>query len=98
MKQQIEDYLFYHGDWVATENLVYVFNIDPRQLRSNGSQPGLCSDFAISGPRGFRHILKCTDQEWNFFEARIRTHGLSELHRVSVLKQKRDSGQLTLAL
>jgi len=98
MKTEIERYLFNDAGWVSSERLCARFNIEPRQLRSSGTEPGLCSHFAISSARGFRHIKKCTDAEWNIFERRIRTHGISELDRVAVLRRLRGPTQELLPL
>ena len=85
----IAAFLFKRGGRVSSDDICLVFQVEPRELRATNEIPGLLSESAISGPKGFRHIDTCTDAEWTLFEARIRSHGLSQLHRVSVLSQKR---------
>lgn len=82
-------FLLKHSGWVSSEELCLVFQVEPRELRSTNDLPGLCTEFAISSAKGFRHIDACTDQEWSSFEKRIRAHGKSELRRVEILSEKR---------
>ena len=85
----IAAFLLKRGGWVSSEDICLVFQVEPRELRATDTIPGLCSQAAISGPKGFRHINTCTDEEWCHFQARLRAHGLSELRRVELLGQKR---------
>lgn len=87
---EIESFLRRRGEWVATDELCLIFHVEPRELRTREDKPGLCSDFAISGPRGFRHIAACTDAEWRQFAERIHAHGAAELRRISTLRMKRE--------
>jgi hypothetical protein len=48
------------GGWVGSRDLQLVFGISDRALRRDGNQPGLCSEFAISGVKGFRHVKNAT--------------------------------------
>ena len=84
----IAAFLLKQRGWVSNEEICLAFQVEPRELRATNQAPGLLSETAISGPNGFRHIDTCTDEEWLHFEARIRSHGLSQLHRVSVLSQR----------
>jgi hypothetical protein len=87
---EIESFLLRRAIWVATDEICLIFYVDPRELRAQGDKPGLCSEFAISGPHGFRHISTCTNEEWLQFSERIHAHGLSELRRISALRIKRE--------
>jgi len=88
---EIEAFLLKREGWIAADELCLIFHVEPRELRTSGEKPGLCSAFAISGPRGFRHINRCTDAEWQQFSERIHAHGLAELRRVFTLRQKREA-------
>lgn len=96
----IDEFLLRQGGWVDSDALCLVFHVDPRELRATGDTPGLCSSFAISGPRGFRHIHNATEEEWHHFESKMRKHGIAELVRVKNLRQKRNTAkpQLEMAL
>ena len=63
--RQIERYLLAAGGWVAGRDLSLVFGVNERALRRDKGQPGLCSEFAISGPRGFRHVRNATAEEFS---------------------------------
>jgi len=90
LAQEIEVFLLDRQTWISAEELCAAFHVEPRELRATGDTPGLCSDFAISGARGFRHINRCTDEEWRAFSERMHAHGLAELRRVSTLRWKRE--------
>lgn len=92
LAEQIEAYLREQRGWVKAADLVRRFNLrDERHLRAIGDKPGLCSAFAISGNKGFRHIEFCSDGEWHRFSERIRQHGIAELVRVKRLRLKRST-------
>lgn len=82
----IEEYLLRRGGWVSAAELARLFSVKQRELRTRDDKPGLCSNFAISGNAGFKHVRKATDQEWRHFEARLRAHGIAELARVKRLR------------
>ncbi len=86
---EIDAFLERRKCWVTAEELCLIFHVEPRELRTRDSVPGLCSNFAISGPLGFRHIRHCTDEEWAHFHSRMRGHAISELTRVSHLQKIR---------
>ena len=90
MTNRIEHYLSTFKGWTPASMLCLVFGISERELRSNYDRPGLCSEFAISGPLGFRHIKHCTDEEWTAFHDRMRGHAIAELTRVSKLRKRRN--------
>jgi hypothetical protein len=77
--RQIEGYLLRAGGWVSSRDLQLVFGISERALRRDGNQPGLCSEFAISGVKGFRHVKNATDEEFSESYRRARKHGIGEL-------------------
>ena len=87
---EMEAFLLLARCWVTSEELRQVFGIaDGRALRRCGDKPGLCSLFAISGDKGFKHVACATPQEWERFADRIRQHGIGELVRVKALRDAR---------
>jgi len=91
LADSIEAFLKRREHWVSADDLCVVFQVDPRQLRSTDGRPGLCSAFAISGSKGFRHIEHCTEVEWQHFHDRMRKHGIAELVRVKTLRKRREA-------
>lgn len=85
----IEEHLLRHGGWVSASELARLFDLRERDLRSRHDKPGICSDFAISGNDGFKHVLNATPAEWTQFEERLRAHATSELRRVKNLRRVR---------
>lgn len=86
----IEAYLLERGDWVTSEDICGRFGIkDARQLRQVGDTPGLCSAFAISGDKGFKHVSCATRTEFERFCSRLRLHGIAEFMRVRGLRRRR---------
>lgn len=75
----IEAHLLSNPDWVPVADLAERFQVNERALRRRGHHPGLCSDFTISGDQGLKHIAWSTDDEWDAYQGRIRTHALAEL-------------------
>ena len=96
----IKHWLLLQRGWVDSDALCMVFHVDPRELRATGPQPGLCSQFAISGPRGFKHVHNATEEEFQAFYNRMRAHGIHELKRAQTLLRARQTvkPQLDLAL
>lgn len=88
-KALIETYLLTIGTWVPAKEICDTFKVTERQLRQIGDEEGLCSGFAISSDKGFKHVSKATKEEWLHFKHRIRLHGISELRRVRDLDQRR---------
>ena len=91
LEQRIEEYLLSQplSGWVKADVLCARFEINERQLRKVGNQEGLCSAFAISGDKGFKHVTKATTSEYKRFKHRLRKHAINELRRVSRLDQRR---------
>lgn len=92
LSREIEPFLLSAGDWVRSEVICERFGIaDARALRGIGREPGLVSDFAISGDGGYKHIEHATTGEWLRFQWRIVHHAISELRRWRRLKKRRTS-------
>ena len=89
LADSIESWLLAQRGWVDSDALCLVFHVDPRELRATGDTPGLCSGFAISGSRGFKHIGNATEEEWQHFHDKMRKHGINELRRVKALRLRR---------
>jgi hypothetical protein len=91
LKEGIESYLLTApGDgWVKSQMLCERFQITERQLRKVGDRDGLCSDFAISSDKGFKHIEKATTREWLSFKHRMRGHAIAEMVRTRNLDRRR---------
>ena len=87
---EVESFLRRRQTWVSTQELCLLFHVEPRELRATGEKSGLCSDFAISGPQGYRHVNACTAAEWLSFSERLHSHGLAELRRAATLRLKRE--------
>jgi hypothetical protein len=90
-KVLIEQYLLAIGAWVPAQEICDTFHVTERQLRQVGDVEGLCSAFAISGDRGFKHVAKATPTEYVRFKHRIRGHGIQELRRVRDLDKRRQA-------
>lgn len=88
-KALIETFLLASGTWVPASEICSIFHVTERQLRQVGTQEGLCSGFAISGDRGFKHVSLATTMEWLRFKHRLRKHGIQELVRVRDLDKRR---------
>lgn len=87
---EIESYLLEEGrGWVTSVELCARFGVKERALRCVDAQPGLCSQFAISGDRGFKHVERATTGEWLRFKARMVWHAVGELRRVRALGRRR---------
>lgn len=86
---RIEAYLFAAIGWVKGEDMAAHFQVNERAFRSTGRRPGLCTEFAISGDRGFRHVAHATDSEFARAISRMRKHGLGELVHARRLRCKR---------
>lgn len=91
LKADIESYLLSaHGDgWVKSCELCARFEIKPRQLRAVGERPGLASEFAISGDKGFKHVSRATPAEFLRCKHRLRRHAIAELTRARNLDRRR---------
>ncbi len=91
LSQRIDMYLRTCYHWVPTAALCEIFFINERALRTIGNRPGLCSNFAISGDKGFKHVRNATADEFDTFRFRIRSHAVSELRRLKILTIARSS-------
>ena len=72
--------------WVKARELCERFGVRERELRALDDQPGLCSQIAISGNKGFKHISLATADEWERHYGRERKHAIMAL---VTLRQKR---------
>jgi hypothetical protein len=79
LARRIENFLFLQRRWVTSAELEKAFGIRARALRALDDKPGLCSNFAISGQKGFKHIRWATDAEFTHSYNRARKHGIAEL-------------------
>ncbi len=91
LKEAIESYLLDAPGtgWVKSDELCERFDIKPRQLRAVGDCPGLASEFAISGDKGFKHVSRATPAEFLRCKHRLRRHAISELVRARNLDRRR---------
>lgn len=76
--QQIEAFLVSQHRWVKSDELCQRFGIRERALRAIDGKPGLCSEFAISGDKGFKHVKHATDDEFRRADQRSRKHAIGE--------------------
>jgi hypothetical protein len=79
LAQQIEKHLLETRGWVTAWELQSKFGIGQRALRALDGKPGLCSEFAISGNKGFKHVQYATDAEFTRADQRVRKHAIGEL-------------------
>ena len=89
LAHRLEAYLLAARGWVSADELCAAFHVTKRQLRAREDQPGLCSHYAISGFRGFRHVAHCTQAEFDQACRRITAHAEGELARGGKLRQRR---------
>lgn len=94
LKRQIELWLLTRKDWVAAAEICAQFKVTERQLRAKGDLPGLCSDFAISGDKGFKHVWNATTEEYTRAHGRILAHLKHEARRLRTWRLARQN-QLT---
>jgi len=90
LREQMRQYLLARPHWVATEDIIRDFDLsDDRPLRYTAGKPGLCSLFACSSNKGFKHVVHATTKEYIRFKRRIRGHGISELIRIRECEKER---------
>lgn len=94
LANRIEAYLLAAKGWVSADDLCAAFNVTKRQLRARDDQPGLCSQYAISGTKGFRHVVHCTQAEFDHACHRITKHADAEKRRETQLRHKRATTRL----
>ena len=75
----IEKFLLDNRRWVKSDELCHHFGVRQRQLRALGDQPGICSEFAISSDKGFKHVQHATNDEFQHSYRRVRRHAIFEL-------------------
>ena len=86
---RIDAFLLARQDWVSAAEICVEFGVADRALRATGRRHGLCSECAISGDKGFRHVRHATDEEFTKAYGRMRRHGLGELVHARKLLRKR---------
>lgn len=79
LAKQIEKHLLEAKGWVPAWQLMQTFGIGERGLRAIDGKPGLCSEFAISGNKGFKHVQYASDAEFTRADRRVRKHAIGEL-------------------
>ncbi len=89
MSALVEDYLLGAARWVSATELCARFGVDQRALRADHGRPGLCTDFAISGNEGYRHVATATADEVEEFYRRGRKHSIAQLVRLRRLLRVR---------
>lgn len=96
IRGQMDDYLIRHGGWVPGAQLAYKFGVKERNLRG---EDGLLAGLAISGDAGYRALMCASDDEFDTYCNRIRSHAISELRRIQRMKRNRtQQQQLVMAL
>ena len=83
----IEAYLLEKGGWVSTQTICEHFAVDPRELRSIGKVPGLCSRFAVSGMRGYIHYKHATTEEKLAMKHRKYRHAIAEIRSFKIVEK-----------
>ncbi len=86
----IEHFLLLRPAWVPASEIAAWFRVDERELRSTGGEPGLCSAFAISSNLGYKHVRHATEEEFQAFQSRLRSHGWAEIQRADQLVSARN--------
>lgn len=90
VSQRIEAYLIANPRWVSDLELCRVFQINERELRQQGKNPGLASEFSISGNLGRKHIDYATSEEWEAYVDRYRPAAIRALQRIKRLRGRRE--------
>lgn len=92
LTERIEQFLLDSGGWVSSKEICARFELrDDRILRNVGSTPGLCSNFAISSDKGFKHVTRASTREYLAFKHRMRRHAVGEFKRISKLDRVRNN-------
>ena len=86
---EVEAFLLAEKRWVSAAELEERFGMKERAFRQVGEKPGLCTLFAISGDRGYRHVACASPKEWERFQTRQRQHSIGQLVRVRRLRKLR---------
>jgi hypothetical protein len=76
--KKIEQFLLENRRWVKADELCARFGIRERQLRAYDGRPGQCSEFAISGDKGFKHVQHASEEEFQRSDQRSRRHAIGE--------------------
>jgi hypothetical protein len=87
----IEHYLLLRDRWVPASEITSTLHVDERDLRARDGKPGLCSNFAISGRQGYKHVKYATEEEWAACDAHLRSHSIAQLERLANLRTCREA-------
>lgn len=68
--------------WVSSAELCAKFGVKERQFRQVKGKPGLCSAFAVSGNKGFKHFTLASTSEWLRHKLRIKRNAIGQLCRI----------------
>jgi len=61
----LEMWLLSEPRWIPAAEICERFQIEERRLRAKGQHPGVCDAFAVSGPKGYKHVRHLTDEEFD---------------------------------
>lgn len=81
--------------WMPAEQVANLLGVNMRRLRGEGSP---IRSLVISSDLGYRSLEHATDEEWNTYCERIRSHAIEELRHVQHLKRRRLSDKQTTLL
>lgn len=73
--------------WVSADVICGELQITKRSIRSGGEND--ITNFTISSDEGYKFVGYATDEEFNAFVSRIKSHALAELDRVRLLERAR---------
>jgi hypothetical protein len=93
LNHTIERRLMAAFDWISASQLCREFDINERTLRG---EDGMLRHCAISGDKGYKHILRATDEEFVHWSVRLRQHAIQELTHVREMRKKRTSDRQLL--
>jgi hypothetical protein len=66
-----------------------------RDLRDRAGKPGLCSEYAISGNKGLKHMDHATDEEWSEYYGRYSSAFITGLRGLRRKRDRRRRRQVT---
>jgi len=89
MAARIDVWMRAQDRWIPAKEIAAAFEVPQRRLRSSGPRAGLCSAFAISGDAGLKHVACATEEEFQAFDARLRSHSVAQFQRLRKLRNAR---------
>lgn len=85
LSEQIEVHLLNAQGWVSVAELCQKFDLNQRDLRAHGDEPGLCDAFAVTSTRqgesGYIHHRFLPTADWLPIKHRLRRHAIAELRK-----------------